>query len=478
MLSCAIDLPLVLDLDHTLLATDSLHESLLLAIKRDAAKAWSIPFWLLAGRAILKSRLAEAVTEEDVQGLPANEEVVAFAEREARRGRRIVLATAADIAVAQMVQRRFPFIDEVLASSDGINLKGAAKADRLMQQFPKGFVYAGDSLADLHVWKKADGAIFVGRSAALPERLSRQVNFEAVVLTRASPLRTLRKGLRIHQWAKNTLVFVPLILGGKYQDPAAWLQILGVFTALSLLASATYLFNDLWDLSEDRRHWSKKARPLASGKLSIASGIALMCALGLAAFVLGAMIGPVCVGMLVLYLALSLSYSLRLKRMPIVDVFVLATLFTIRLAIGMMVIDVRFSPWLLVFSMFLFLSLSSAKRQTEIVRMVAHGHDRTPGRGYRADDGPLILALGVGTMMATVLIMVIYLVNDAFPAGFYKQPAYLWGFPAILFLWMSRIWLLCHRGALHDDPVAFALRDRLSLCYAGVVFTLFAAAVL
>lgn len=477
MLSCDVGLPLVLDLDNTLLATDSLHESLLVVFKRHSGRIREIPFWLLAGRATVKHRLAETFTEEDAKSLPVKDHVIAFAEREARRGRRIVLATAADLAIAQKIQRRFLFISEVLASTDGLNLKGSAKADRLARLFPDGFVYAGDSPADLHVWKKASGAIFVGRSAALAKRIAREVDLQAVLLTKASPLRSLTKGLRIHQWAKNTLVFVPLVLGGRLADPLAWMQTLGAFVALCLLASATYLLNDLWDLAEDRRHWSKRNRPLASGELSIASGVALMSAGGLLAFLLGFLLGPACVAMLVLYLALSLAYSFRLKREPILDVSALAMLFTLRLALGMVIIDVRFSPWLLVFSMFLFLSLSSAKRQTEIVRMVAHGHDKTPGRGYRAADAPLLLALGVGTMMATVLIMVIYLVEDAFPAGFYSQPAFLWGFPAVIFLWMSRIWLLCHRGELHDDPVAFALRDRTSLCYAGLMLVLFAAAV-
>jgi 4-hydroxybenzoate polyprenyltransferase len=185
-----------------------------------------------------------------------------------------------------------------------------------------------------------------------------------------------------------------------------------------------------------------------------------------------------CVAILALYLVLSLSYSFRLKREPIIDVFLLATLFTMRLALGAVVTDEAFSPWLTVFSMFIFLSLSLAKRQTEIIRMVAHGQDTAPGRGYKASDAPFVLATGVATMMATVLIMVIYLIEDAFPKGFYKHPDFLWGFAVIIFLWLARVWLLCHRGQLHDDPVAFALKDRLSLFYAAVIGVIFIAAVL
>jgi 4-hydroxybenzoate polyprenyltransferase len=195
-------------------------------------------------------------------------------------------------------------------------------------------------------------------------------------------------------------------------------------------------------------------------------------------FLLAALVSPGCVGMLALYLCISLAYSFRLKREPIIDVFLLATLFSMRLALGVVVAGAVFSPWLFVFSMFMFLSLSTAKRQTEITRMVMHGLDETPGRGYRASDAPLILSLGVGSMMATVLIMVIYLVEDAFPTGFYKHPHFLWSFPLIIFLWLARIWLLCHRGELHDDPVAFALKDKLSLCYGLLMAAMFGAALL
>lgn len=473
-----ISVPLVLDLDGTLIATDALHESLIFFLKRRAAEAWKVPYWIGAGRAIVKNRLAEVVTEEDVAGFPVNEDLIRFAEREAARGRKIAMATAADLAIAEMVARRFPFIEEIIASTDGLNLKGPAKAAEVMRRFPDGFVYAGDSHADLHVWELASGAVFVGSSARLEKSIAARTPLTVVFPTRTFNFPSLRRGLRLHQWAKNALIFVPLILGGKAHDATAWAHGLGGFLALGLLASATYLLNDLFDLTEDRRHWSKRNRPLASGDLSIAMGIALIAAGGIAAFALAFAIGAQCVAALAIYLAISLSYSFRLKREPMIDVFLLATLFSMRLALGVAVTGVVFSPWLFVFSMFLFLSLSSAKRQTEIMRLAAHGHDKAPGRGYRASDGPLMLALGVGSMMATVLIMVLYLVQDAFPAGLYKHPDFLWGFPAVIFLWLSRIWLMCHRDELHDDPVAFALKDRHSLFYGAVMVALFLAALL
>lgn len=473
-----IAIPLVVDLDGTLLSTDTLHESLLLFLKRRPAAAWRIPGWAISGRAVAKDQLADVVTDEDVATFPAREALVTLAEKEAARGRKIVLATAADSSIAEKIRARFSFIQEVVASSAGHNLKGAAKAEALGALFPDGFIYAGDSADDLHVWNRATAAIFAGRSDALKRQIETRTPLIASIPNALFKLPALQQGLRPHQWVKNALVFVPLILGGKAHDVSAWIHAFAGFIALSLLASATYLLNDLWDLADDRQHWSKKSRPIASGEMSISAAL-LLAALGfLAAFSIAALIGPACVGILTLYVATSLAYSFWLKREPIVDVLILAVLFTVRLGVGVVVTKVAFSPWLFVFSMFIFLSLSAAKRQTEITRMVAHGLRETPGRGYHAEDAPLVLTIGVGAMLATVLVMVIYLIAEAFPESFYKHSGFLWGFPIIIFLWLARIWLLCHRGQLNDDPVAFALRDKPSLFYGGMMIVLFGAALL
>jgi 4-hydroxybenzoate polyprenyltransferase len=477
-LNYELALPLVLDLDGTLVTTDTLHEALFLLFKRHWSKAWQVPLWTLKGRAVVKEKLAEVVTEEDVARFPINLALREFAEREARLGREIVLATAADRAIAEKIEKRFSFISRVIASDGHTNMRGRTKAEELRRLYPDGFIYAGDSYPDLHVWRHSLGAVFAGASPHLFERAREVTNIVASFPRRALGLNGLRRGLRLHQWAKNALIFVPLILGGKAMDAIAWIHALEAFIAFSLLASATYLLNDLWDLHEDRQHWSKKHRPLASGELPIALSVGLIVACFLAALGLALGAGTGYVEILALYLALNLSYSFRLKREPIIDVFLLATLFTMRLVIGVVVTDVVFSQWLIVFSMFIFVSLSLAKRQTEITRMVAHRQEATPGRGYKASDAPFVLATGVATMMATVLIMVIYLIEDAFPKGFYKHPEFLWGYAVIIFLWLARVWLLCHRGQLHDDPVAFALRDRLSLFYAASMCATFIAAVL
>ncbi|RFB75489.1 UbiA family prenyltransferase [Methylovirgula sp. 4M-Z18] len=295
---------------------------------------------------------------------------------------------------------------------------------------------------------------------------------------RALRTAVLWRAMRAHQWAKNLLIFVPLVLGGRSTEANVWLHAIEAFGAFSLLASAVYLMNDIRDLQVDRQHWSKRRRPLASGELSVADGrkLIVICCLGAAATALIA--GWGCVEILAIYLAASLVYTFWLKREPIVDVFILSALYTLRLGLGVVATNVRFSPWLFVFSIFIFLSLSLAKRQTEIARLLMRGEEFMPGRGYRASDGPLVLTMGVAAMIAAVLVLVIYLIEDAFPFGFYAHPELLWGIAVIMFLWLSRIWLLCHRGQLDDDPVAFALKDRLSLFYAAMVGAIFVAAVL
>ena len=477
-LNCALTIPLVLDLDGTLIATDTLHEALFLLFKRDCLQAWRVPFWILEGRAVVKQKLAALVTDEDVARFPINPALRDFARREAQLGREIVLATAADRTVAEKIEKRFSFISKIVASDGRTNMRGRAKAEELSRRYPDGFIYAGDSSADMHVWRNSSGGIFAGTSQRLVGKAREITDILAYLPRQALGASGLQRALRLHQWAKNALIFVPLILGGKATDPVAWIHALEAFLAFSLLASATYLLNDLWDLGEDRQHWSKRHRPLASGEMSIASSVRLIASCGFASLALAVSVGIECAALLTLYLILSLSYSFRLKREPIIDVFVLATLFTMRLAIGIVATGVAFSPWLLVFSMFIFLSLSLAKRQTEILRMPAHGQEEAPGRGYKASDAPFVLATGVASMMATVLILIIYLIDDAFPKGFYKHPDFLWGLAAIIFLWLARVWLLCHRDQLNDDPVAFALRDRLSLLYASAMGMIFIAAVL
>lgn len=461
--AAAVQVPLVVDLDGTLIRTDMLVESVLAFVLRYPLRLPLLFWWLLQGRAVLKHRLAEAIVL-DVDRLPLREDVVAFVTGESARGRRVILATASHASVARRFAARLGCVDLVLASDGHTNLKGHRKAKTLTRLLPDGFDYVGDSWADMPVWAAARRAIFVGNSRKIATRLAGEDRLELSIPATRVHLRDWVAALRIHQWAKNALIFVPIILGGRVLEAEPWLACLLGFLGIGMVASATYVMNDLFDLADDRRHWSKCHRPLAAGRLPIpqAAAAALgLLLLGLAASVMaGGLRG---FAMVALYLIVSAMYSMCMKSQPFADAIVLAGLFTVRLAFGIVLAQVEWSAWLLVFSMFLFTSLSFAKRATELARLAQHGHDHASGRGYLPVDGPAVTAFGISAGTAAVFVLVMYLIEEAFQAFYYPHPAYLWAFPLALALWLGRVWLLCGRGEMKDDPVVFAITDRTSL---------------
>jgi 4-hydroxybenzoate polyprenyltransferase len=278
---------------------------------------------------------------------------------------------------------------------------------------------------------------------------------------------------RPHQWAKNLLVFVPAVLSGTILDPGRMAAVALSFIALSLIASGTYLLNDIWDLEADRKHWSKCKRPLPSGRLSVPLALVAAPAAIAIGLLLAAAIGPMVALAAICYLTLTVCYSLAFKRIPILDVSVLAGLFTLRLVLGIASAGVFASPWLLVFSMFLFSSLCFAKRYVELVRAGQRGTAALAHRGYQSADGPLLLVLGPSAGMGAVVTLILYVIFDAFRQTFYGNTAWLWAFPLILFLWISRVWLMAARGDLDDDPVAFAVRDMPSIMLGAAMFGAF-----
>ena len=466
--------PLVLDLDGTLLRTDTLLESAVAALRDNPFVIFSMLLWLLQGRAVLKQRLA-AIAMPDIATLPAEPRVVSLGRAAAAAGRPVVLATAATVEIAAAVAERFPFISRVMASNGRTNLKGGAKAEALAAAFPQGFDYAGDSAADLTVFAAAERVVVVRAPAGVVRRAQALGKPVEVIGAERSAVAVWARALRLKQWAKNALVFAPIPLAGALFAPAAWASAALAFLGLGLVASATYLINDLFDLPNDRQHWSKRERPLASGALGIGQavvGLPVLFGLGFAA---AALAGPGAVFVTALYVVATLAYSLKLKQVPIVDISMLAGLFTLRLLLGVVAIGAVISPWLFVFSFALFLSLSSAKRHTELTRAKVHGV-ALRGRGYQAADEPLLLGLGLAAVASSVLILILYLMAEGFRAGHYSAPAFLWCAPVIIFLWQMRIWLLSQRGSLDDDPVTFAIRDKPSLMLGAALAAAFLAA--
>lgn len=461
--------PLCVDLDGTLIRTDLLYETLLAALRRRPWILLALPFWLLGGRARLKARILEASGGRvDVESLPLTDDLVDYLRAEKRAGRRIELVSASDRRIVDRVAERVGVFDAVLGSDGATNLKGPVKAAALAGRHPGGFVYAGDAAADLAVWERAAGAIPVNAGLARAGAIAARAPVEASFGRPPRPLPALVRALRPHQWAKNALILLPLLLTRAYEIPSVLLAAVATIALFSVAASGTYLLNDLLDLTADRSHPSKRDRPLASGALPIPVAL-LLAPLLIAAGLAGTLaVDPDVFLSLLVYLALTLAYSFGLKAWPVVDVLALGALFTLRLLAGHLLVDGGVPAWLLVFSMALFTSLALVKRLTEVRGLEERGMVSVPGRGYRAGDGPFVLAFGLATGLASVLIFMIYLVADPMHAMRLDHPQWLWVVPAVLGWWLPRVWLLATRGEMHDDPVVFALKDRASLVLGAV----------
>lgn len=463
-------LPVAVDLDGALTPTDTLDEGIVHAILRRPLTALSAVLHLYRGRAAFKHRIAQA-WEYDFDTLPLRADLVAWLRRQHRNGRSVHLVTGADQSIADEVSRRLEFIDTARGSGGSVNLTGSNKQAYLRTTFPGGYVYVGNDSDDLEVWQDADGIVLAGA----PKRVEREARALSKPIVASFP--NAPSGIplwcavfRLHQCVKNLLVFAPLFLSGEYRDPAAITTVVAAFAALTLVASGSYILNDLADLSSDRTHRSKRLRPFASGRLGIRAGlaaasVAIGAGLALAASVAGEL--ALVIGA---YLCITAAYSGGLKKLPLFDTLLLAVLFTIRTAMGSIAIDVDISYWLTTFSMFFFLSLSLAKRHVEIL---AQGD--APFRGYRAADAPLTLGVGLSSGMASIVVLCLYLVEDAFPFDLYTAPQILWIVPFTLTVWLLRVWLHAQRGELDDDPVSFAVRDRISLLLGALVLVAFAA---
>lgn len=460
-------LPLCVDLDGTLLRGDMLIETVFALLRSKPWMVFEVLGWLIGGRAHLKARLATVAGHlVDVSALPYDEDLLSYIRGERAAGRRVELISASDQNLAQRVADHHGCFDAAVGSDGSRNLKGLVKADFLADRHPGGFVYAGDSRADLKVWDLAGGAVLVGQGLAFEHELATPI--EARFGAAPDLRHLLPKAMRVHQWAKNGLIFLPLLLINGLGNLTLVAETVLGFVVFSLVASATYILNDLLDLAADRSHPSKRNRPIASGRLPMP--IAVLVAGGLfgVGLVGATLLGGFFVMCLASYVALTLIYSLGIKAVSVVDVITLGGLFTLRLLAGHVLIAGSLPAWLLVFSMFFFTSLALVKRLTEVQGLEDRGVVSIPGRGYHAGDAGFILTFGLTAGIASVLIFMIYLVAEPLHAERLSDPYWLWVVPAVLGVWLPRVWLLAARGEMHDDPVVFAVRDKTSLCLGSI----------
>jgi 4-hydroxybenzoate polyprenyltransferase len=460
-------LPLVVDLDGTLIHTDLLHESALGLVRSAPLHFFALPIWLLRGRAYLKHRIAEHV-ELDVTTLPFNQALIDWLKVQ-QHSRSLILCTASDRKYANAVADHLGLFDEVMASDGTVNLAGKSKADALVARFgEKGFDYVGNSRDDLQVWVRSMSGVVVNGSAALCKQAAAVTTVETVMPKPPASVKTWIKVFRLHQWIKNTLLFVP-IFTAHLKFTGALESSLGLaFLAFGLCASSVYISNDLLDLESDRLHPRKRFRPFASGAVPIWQGVLIAPLLLMISLLVAATVGSPFLACLALYFALTCAYSLLLKRLVLVDCLTLAALYTMRIIAGGQAAGVPVSFWLLALSIFLFLSLAFIKRYAELRLQQINAIDKSHGRGYLTSDADLIQQFGVTAGYAATLVLALYL-NSENVLVLYRTPEMIWCAVPLLLLWLSRMWFKAHRGLMHDDPIIFAIKDKTSVLI-GILF--------
>jgi 4-hydroxybenzoate polyprenyltransferase/phosphoserine phosphatase len=467
--------PLVVDLDGTLIASDLLIETAFSELGRRPHSLVDMLVALQRGKAALKHQLAEPA-DFDPSTLPYDNEVLALIHRARAEGRMVYLASASHERLVERIANHLGLFAGWFATSETTNLAGLRKAEKLVEAFgERGFDYVGNDAADLPVWEKACKAIAIRTPKGVRQKLGLAHN-DVEHLDHSRPTwQTWARMLRVHQYAKNALVFVPLLTSHLF-TAEAFAQALLAFLAFSLCASSIYILNDLVDLQDDRGHRSKCNRPLACGAIPLMHGVIAIPALFLGAVAVAAAVSLPFLGVLLGYFALTTAYSFALKRKMVVDVITLAGLYSVRVLGGAAAIGVAVSEWLIAFCMMIFMSLALIKRYVELAaRRDANLPDPT-SRDYKNSDLDIVAALAAAAGFNAVTILALYVSSDTVNQ-LYTRPQLLWLVGPLLMFWIARALILASRRLMDDDPVVFAIKDRVSLMTAAATALLIAAAV-
>lgn len=456
------EIPICIDLDGTIIHSDLLVETFILLLKTNPLYLLYIPFWLIKGKAFMKSEIAKKTNLNPV-ALPYNIEFINWLNSQRLAGRNLWLCTASNYRLANTVASHLQIFQGVIASDDRYNLSGTNKANLLVEKFgEKCFDYCGNDNADLAVWNVCHKAIIVNGSKKLHVKTAKASEIIASFPKKTNQFRSILKALRLHQWTKNLLIFVPLITAHKLTDPILFVNAAIAFIAFGLCASSVYLLNDMLDLESDRLHPRKSKRPFASGDLPIIYGFALIPTLLTCSLVPILILGVPFMIVLGSYYLLTVAYSFGLKSIVLIDVITLAGLYTLRIIAGAIAINVPLSFWLLLFSIFIFLSLALVKRYAELDNLRLAGKINVVGRGYNTNDMPTLFSLGTTSGYLSVLVLALY-INSTEINSQYHHPQIIWLLCIIFLYWISRVWMITHKGDMHDDPVMFAIKDRVSI---------------
>lgn len=467
--------PLIVDLDGTLISTDSLIESIVLLIKKNPFYLFIIFFWLSKGKAQFKTEIAKRVSL-DIETLPYNTDLIDWLKTEKEKGRQIYLVTAAHKVIAEKVATYLRFFDGYFATEGNRNLKGTTKCALIKEKIGTKFVYAGDSKVDLPIWKEAEAAVLVNVSSTLGHQIKEEMTVEAEFPPKKIGIKTWLRAIRVHQWIKNILLFVPLLTAFEFLAISKVISIIFAFLAYSFVASGTYILNDIWDLRADRAHTIKRHRPFACGEVQVTNGITMAGVLFILALVISLNISANFTIILFAYFILTTMYSLFFKQHILIDVIMLSSLYTLRIIAGVSVIQVAISSWLLAFSMFLFLSLALIKRCSELVSIEKIEHKNAiSGRDYKPSDLVILWPLGVGASLSAIVVFGLF-ISAPETQQKYASPELLW-FPAIAIMyWLGRMWIKTSRGKMLDDPIVYVIKDKISyiLLFSSIIITVIA----
>jgi len=461
-------LPLCVDLDGTLIKADMMFDSIALLIKKNPLYMFIIPFWLMKGKLYLKEQLLKNV-KQDINNVPINQEVVDYIINEKKNGRNIILVTASMQFYADEFKEKFYFLDEAIGTKEGVNLVGTAKAEYLKNRFgDKGFDYIGDSRKDLFVWKYAANALIVGNNNEIIAKAKQITNVIKIWEgDKESKISIIYRQLRIYQWVKNVLIFLPALLAHNL-ELATYFNLILSFFSFSFVASSIYIFNDLMDLNSDRNHEIKKNRPIASGKFKISNAFIYSFFLMIFGIILSIFVNINFAIVLLIYIISTFAYSTFLKRIYIIDIITLAVLYTLRLIAGSATSGDAISEWFAAYSLFFFFSMGALKRFTELKNSKK---EKLSGRGYISDDLNIIQTIGISSSLISVLVMVLY-INSSTISQLYSNPKFLYLIIPILLHWILRVWILADRSQMNEDPIVFGIKDKSSYVSGFLIFVI------
>ncbi|HVZ96512.1 MAG TPA: UbiA family prenyltransferase [Chitinophagaceae bacterium] len=461
--------PLVVDLDGTLIKSDLLHEGLFMLIKKNPIIFFQYLVWLLKGKVYFKKQLFKLVHLK-YHLLPFNQEILSFLQQESESGRQIVMATASLTTVADKVAEVHPLFSKVYGTEE-INLKGVNKANLLLEEFGQSkFDYIGNSVADIPVFICARYSYIVRPSRAL-KRKARKIAGVKYIWNSSQSVWDFIKAIRVYQWLKNLLIFIPVITSHQFFSAAILSKTLAAFFAFSFIASAGYIFNDIADLNSDRGHPKKKFRPLASGKISLPAGVILMACFLLSGLIIAFQLNLYFLISLLVYLAISISYSFFFKKLVLYDVFILTVLYSSRIIAGGLVTGIIISSWLIAFSTFIFISLAFVKRYSELMKVDKESGLKERRRGYVPNDLIFLQTMGIGSGLVSTVVFSLY-IDSPDVILLYKHPKLLWITSLFFLFWISHIWIITSRGRMTDDPIIFSVKDPTSYIVFAIILSI------